>query len=141
MSEILIKRFDETSNLIIASPDKENTIINEYINLIIETNNTYKPMVRSSTFKDDNIPFDITIHNNFQRYNNDFKSIQDQQETPASAPAPAASASAPAPAPAASASASAPAPPAPQAPATPETFNNYFRSFNEGFKDYYAFNK
>jgi len=132
MSEILIKRFDETSNLIIASPDKEKTIINEYINLIIETNNTYKPMVRSSTFKDDNIPFDITIHNNFQRYNNDFKSIQDQQETPAPpAPAPPASASAPAP------PASAPAP----APATPETFNNYFRSFNEGFKDYYAFNK
>jgi hypothetical protein len=152
MSELLIAKFDETEELIKNSPPgEENTLINNYIKFIIlnnnnnnnnDNNNNSKSMVRSSTFKDDNVPFDIKIHNNFQRYNNydDLNSMQDQQyqqyyqqqqqqqqetipisitpsiiTTPIQETAP--------------------------APAAPETFNNYFGSFNEGFKDYYAFNK
>jgi hypothetical protein len=151
MSELLIAKFDETEELIKNSPPgEENTLINNYIKFIILNNNNNnnnndnnsKSMVRSSTFKDDNVPFDIKIHNNFQRYNNydDLNSMQDQQYqqyqqqqqqqetipisiTPSIITTPIQE--------------TAPAP----APAAPETFNNYFGSFNEGFKDYYAFNK
>jgi len=136
MSDIMIAKFDETEELIKKSPpSEENTLINNYIKFIIQNNNTNtnnnnnsKSMVRSSTFKDDNVPFDITIHNNFQRYNNDdLNSMHYQQETfPIPIPMPM------------------PMPmdeTIPVSTATPETFNNYFGSFNEGFKDYYAFNK
>ena len=132
----MIAKFDETEELIKKSPPgEENTLINNYIKFIIQnnnnnnnTNNNSKSMVRSSTYKDDNVPFDITIHNNFQRYNNDdLNSMHYQQETfPIPIPIPM------------------PMPmdeTIPVSTATPETFNNYFGSFNEGFKDYYAFNK
>ena len=137
MSEILIAKFDETEELIKKSPPgEENTLINNYIKFIIEynnnNNNNSKSMVRSSTFKDDNVPFDITIHNNFQRYNNDdLNSMHYQQETfPMPMPFPI-----PMPMPMQMDET------IPVSTATPETFNNYFGSFNEGFKDYYAFNK
>jgi hypothetical protein len=152
----MIAKFDETEELIKKSPPgEENTLINNYIKFIIQnnnnnnnTNNNSKSMVRSSTYKDDNVPFDIKIHNNFQRYNNydDLNSMQDQQyqqfqyqqqqetipisitpsiiTTPIQEPIQQAQTTETAP-----------------APAAPETFNNYFKSFNEGFKDYYAFNR
>jgi len=146
MSELLIAKFDETEELIKkSSPGEENTLINNYIKFIIlnNNNNNSKSMVRSSTFKDDNVPFDIKIHNNFQRYNNndDLNSMQDQQyqqfqyqqqqqQQQETIPI--------------SITPSIITPPIQEtapAPAAPETFNNYFGSFNEGFKDYYAFNK
>jgi hypothetical protein len=122
----MIAKFDETEELIKKSPPgEENTLINNYIKFIIQNNNNNsKSMVRSSTFKDDNIPFDIKIHNNFQKYNNDddLNSIQEKKQeiNPILI---------------------APSTVAPVSTAAPETFNNYFGNFNEGFKDYYAFNR
>ena len=126
MSDILIAKFDETEELIKKSPpEEENKLISNYIKLIIQSNtDNSKSMVRSSTFKDEKLPFDITIHNNFQRYNNydDLNSIQEKKQeiNPILI---------------------APSTVAPVSTAAPETFNNYFKSLNEGFKDYYAFNK
>lgn len=121
MSDILIAKFDETEELIKKSPpEEENKLISNYIKLIIQSNtDNSKSMVRSSTFKDEKLPFDITIHNNFQRYNNydDLNSIQEKKQEIN------------------------PILIAPVSTAAPETFNNYFKSLNEGFKDYYAFNK
>jgi hypothetical protein len=126
MSDMLIAKFDETEELIKKSPDEENKLISNYIKLIIQTNtNNSKSMVRSSTFKDEKLPFDITIHNNFQRYNNydDLNSIQEKKQQEINPIL------------------IAPPTVAPVSTAAPETFNNYFKNLNEGFKDYYAFNR
>ena len=172
MTYYLNKSFDITEQLIKDNPQNENEIINNFNNYIISTNNSYKnnPMVRSATYNDNELPLDINIHNNFQRYNN--KNNDDMNDdgyfmsnkmnynitAPAQAPAPAAPVPAPlpAPAPAAPATAQAPAPAAPvpaQAPAAPapapaqaapapapEKFKDYFKDLRYGFKDYFSFN-
>ena len=88
MTDILIKKFDMTEDLIKQNPTNENKIINEFNNFIINdksNNQSYnKSMVRSATFTDDN-PIDIVIHNNFQRYNdynNDYNDNNDYNPTP-----------------------------------------------------------
>ena len=72
MTYYLNKSFDITEQLIKDNPQNENEIINNFNNYIISTNNSYKnnPMVRSATYNDNELPLDINIHNNFQRYNN-----------------------------------------------------------------------
>jgi hypothetical protein len=70
---ILIKSFDITEELIKQNPNDENKIINEFNNFIIKikSKSNNKSFVRAATFgnsESDN-PLDITIHNNFQRFN------------------------------------------------------------------------
>ena len=74
MNNYLRQSFDITEKTIQKSPENENEIITKYNNYIINSkSNQYsgnKPMVRSSTYSDSELPIDINIHNNFQQYNN-----------------------------------------------------------------------
>lgn len=73
---LLNKTFDITEDLIKKNPDNEDNIINAYIDYIIKIKSNSqinKSYVRSATFKDNDIDNQdgiITIHNNFQKYNN-----------------------------------------------------------------------
>ena len=129
MTDILIKKFDMTEDLIKQNPTNENKIINEFNNFIINdklNNQSYnKSMVRSATFTDDN-PIDIVIHNNFQRYNdynndyndnNDYNNKNDYNPTPINDILNTSSNS-----------------------SNIEKFSDYFKDLRYGFKDYYPFN-
>jgi hypothetical protein len=71
-SRFLATNFDNTQTLIDSNPQNEDVLINDYINLIIQSkNNSY--LVRGSTYRDNdnnNMP-NIKIMNNFQRYGPD----------------------------------------------------------------------
>ncbi len=130
MTDYLIKSFDITEELIKNNNAKENEIIANYNNFIISTNNSYtnKQMVRSATYTDSDIPYDININNNFQHYNdtNDSGYFMPNKinnypiiSTPIGTTAPAGT----------------------TAPTrTNQGFKDYFKDLREGFKDYYAFN-
>jgi hypothetical protein len=146
MTDILIKNFDITEDLIKQNPTDENKIINEYNNFIIKTkaNNPSfnKSMVRSATFNDN--PIDITIHNNFQRYNKNYDdmnydfnpnanvndnvntpvndNVNDNVNTPTNTPI--------------NVNANSNVNP----PTATESFTDYFKDLRYGFKDYYPFN-
>jgi hypothetical protein len=70
----LKKSFYVTEDIIQKNPGNENEIISEYNKYIIKSRENqysgYKPFVRSATYSDSELPIDINIHNNFQRYNN-----------------------------------------------------------------------
>jgi hypothetical protein len=70
----LKKSFYVTEDIIQKNPGNENEIISEYTKYIINSRENqysgYKPFVRSATYSDSELPIDINIHNNFQRYNN-----------------------------------------------------------------------
>ena len=74
MNNNLIKSFDTTEAIIQNNRSNENEIITKYNNYILNSReNQYQrnnPMVRRSTYTDSELPIDINIHNNFQRYNN-----------------------------------------------------------------------
>jgi hypothetical protein len=157
MTYYLNKSFDITEQLIKDNPANENEIINNYINYIIsaDNNNSYRnnPMVRSATYNDNELPFDINIHNNFQRYydtNNDdddgyyisnkmdYNTRRRQNQPPTTTPPPTA---APIPPPTAApvvltAATSADS----TTPTKTEGFNDYFNDLRYGFKDYFSFN-
>ena len=157
MTYYLNKSFDITEQLIKDNPTNENEIINNYINYIISAanNNSYRnnPMVRSATYNDNELPFDINIHNNFQRYydtNNDdddgyyisnkmdYNTRRRQNQPPTTTPPPTA---APIPPPTAApvvltAATSADS----TTPTKTEGFNDYFNDLRYGFKDYFSFN-
>ena len=72
-SRFLTTNFENTQSLIETNPQNEDTIINDYINMIIENKNNSR-FVRSATYRDsggiNNMP-NIKIMNNFQRYGPD----------------------------------------------------------------------
>ena len=74
MTDYLIKSFDFTEELIIKNNyANENELITNYNNFIINANNNSyrnKPMIRSATYSDSDLPYDININNNFQSYYN-----------------------------------------------------------------------
>ena len=74
MTDYLIKSFDFTEELIKKNNyANENELINNYNNFIINANNNSyrnKPMIRSATYSDSDLPYDININNNFQSYYN-----------------------------------------------------------------------
>lgn len=79
---ILNKTYDITEELIKKQPTEEDNIINDYINFIIKYNSTNNPLVRSATYSDnDKLPFNITINNNFQKYNDDNLTDNNEQFT------------------------------------------------------------
>jgi hypothetical protein len=117
---LLNKSFDITEELIKKNPDKEDAIINDFNNYIIKVKSNSpnnNSIVRSSTFKDDEITNHngiIKIHNNFQRYDNSNNANSDSGYGPLLSRS---------------------SPPPPSSP--PETFKDYYKNFmNSGFKDY-----
>ena len=71
-SRFLATNFDNTQTLIDSNPQNEDVLINDYINLIIQSKNN-SHLVRGSTYRDNdnnNMP-NIKIMNNFQRYGPD----------------------------------------------------------------------
>jgi hypothetical protein len=70
----LKKSFYVTEDIIQKNPGNENEIISEYNKYIIKSRENqysgYRPYVRAATYSDSELPIDINIHNNFQRYNN-----------------------------------------------------------------------
>ena len=70
MANYLIKYYDDTEELIRTNSTNENDFINTFNDKIISTTNSYrtKPMVRAATNNENELPFDININNNFQRY-------------------------------------------------------------------------
>ena len=71
-SRFLTANFDNTQTLIDSNPQNEDVLINDYINLIIQSKNN-SHLVRGSTYRDNdnnNMP-NIKIMNNFQRYGPD----------------------------------------------------------------------
>ena len=114
---LLNKSFDITEELIKKNPDKEDAIINDFNNYIIKVKSNSpnnNSIVRSSTFKDDEITNHngiIKIHNNFQRYEK--SNYSDSGYGPLLSPS------------------------SPPSSPPPETFKDYYKNFmNSGFKDY-----
>jgi hypothetical protein len=72
-SRFLTTNFENTQSLIETNPQNEDTLINDYINMIVENKNNSR-FVRSATYRDsggiNNMP-NIKIMNNFQRYGPD----------------------------------------------------------------------
>ena len=67
----LLTQYDITEDKIKTTPSDEDKLITNYINLIIDKKSAqieYKPKFRSSNFRDDDSPIDITIHNNSYFY-------------------------------------------------------------------------
>ena len=161
MTHYLNKSFDITEQLIKDNPENENEIINNYTNYIISStnNNSYKnnPMVRSATYNDNDLPFDINIHNNFQRYNDTNNDDDDDDDDgyyisnkmnyntkkQTTAPVQTVSPTAPAQTVSPTAPAQTVSPTAPVQVAEPtktEAFKDYFKDLRYGFKDYFSFN-
>ena len=130
---LLNKSFDITEELIKKNPEKEDIIINDYNNYIIKIKSNSinnNSLVRSSTFKDDEITNHngiIKIHNNFQRYENSNDYDYDSGYGPLLSPSPSNPSS----------SNPSPANPSPANSSSTETFKDYYNNFiNTGFKDY-----
>lgn len=145
MANYLIKYYDDTEELIRTNSTNENDFINTFNDKIISTTNSYrtKPMVRAATNNENELPFDININNNFQRYYyNDYNDDNDDTgffiphnikysptvELVKSTVAPVSTDS-----------------PIVQSTVAPvskpsEKFADYFKDLRYGFKDYFGFN-
>ena len=145
MANYLIKYYDDTEELIRTNSTNENDFINTFNDKIISTTNSYrtKPMVRVATNNENELPFDININNNFQRYYyNDYNDDNDDTgffiphnikysptvELVQSTVAPVSTDS-----------------PIVQSTDSPvskpsEKFEDYFKDLRYGFKDYFGFN-
>ena len=145
MANYLIKYYDDTEELIRTNSTNENDFINTFNDKIISTTNSYrtKPMVRAATNNENELPFDININNNFQRYYyNDYNDDNDDTgffiphnikysptvELVKSTVAPVSTDS-----------------PIVQSTVAPvskpsEKFADYFNDLRYGFKDYFGFN-
>ena len=144
MANYLIKYYDDTEELIKTNSTNENDFINTFNDKIISTTNSYrtKPMVRAATNNENELPFDININNNFQRYYyNDYNDDNDDtgffiphniKYSPTVAPI---STVAPV-------STVAPIVKSTVAPVSKpsEKFEDYFKDLRYGFKDYFGFN-
>ena len=144
MANYLIKYYDDTEELIRTNSTNENDFINTFNDKIISTTNSYrtKPMVRAATNNENELPFDININNNFQRYYyNDYNDDNDDtgffiphniKYSPTVAPI---STVAPV-------STVAPIVQSTVAPVSKpsEKFADYFNDLRYGFKDYFGFN-
>ena len=145
MANYLIKYYDDTEELIRTNSTNENDFINTFNDKIISTTNSYrtKPMVRAATNNENELPFDININNNFQRYYyNDYNDDNDDTgffiphnikysptvELVQSTVAPV--------------STVAPIVQSTDSPVSKpsEKFEDYFKDLRYGFKDYFGFN-
>ena len=152
MANYLIKYYDDTEELIRTNSTNENDFINTFNDKIISTTNSYrtKPMVRAATNNENELPFDININNNFQRYYyNDYNDDNDDtgffiphniKYSPTVAPI-----STVAPVSTVSPIVQSTVSPIVQSTVAPvskpsEKFEDYFKDLRYGFKDYFGFN-
>ena len=152
MANYLIKYYDDTEELIKTNSTNENDFINTFNDKIISTTNSYrtKPMVRAATNNENELPFDININNNFQRYYyNDYNDDNDDtgffiphniKYSPTVAPI-----STVAPVSTVSPIVQSTVSPIVQSTVAPvskpsEKFEDYFKDLRYGFKDYFGFN-
>ena len=76
INDDLIRAYKNTRNLILKDPNNKYLIINEYIDLVNKLNNCNKPQQPNYNHKTEfskmlKNPLEISIYNNFQRYNDD----------------------------------------------------------------------
>lgn len=73
INDHLIRAYKNTRKLIEDNPSNKELIINDYIDLVNKLNNNNKPRNNNNNefAKMLKNPLEISIYNNFQRYNND----------------------------------------------------------------------
>ena len=74
INDDLIRAYKNTRSLILQNPDNKEIYINEYIDLVNKLNNYNKPQQSGYNNTNDfsrmlKNPLEISIYNNFQRYN------------------------------------------------------------------------